>query len=99
MSEQHTIYESTAAIIFLGTPHRGSGLAGVGETVTRAAKLILRESNNNLVRSMDYNSEILSNIHEEFRKVITAKDIQLHSFRESRGLSVVKGKVTMPTIL
>ena len=101
MSAQNGIYESTAAIVFLGTPHRGSGLAGLGETVTKAATLILHESNIKLVRSIDYNSEILSNIHEEFRKMITAKDIQLHSFRESRGLSSVKGlgKVTMPTVL
>ena len=99
MSGQNIIYESTAAIIFLGTPHRGSGYAGIGETVTKAAKLILRESNSNLVRSIDYNSEILSNIHEEFRKMITAKDIHLHSFHESRGLPGLGSKVTIPTVL
>ena len=82
MPEQNSIYESTAAIVFLGTPHRGSGYAGLGETVTRAAKLILRESNSKLIGSLDYNSEILSNIHEDFRKMITTKEIQLHSFRE-----------------
>ena len=102
MPGQNIIYESTVAIIFLGTPHRGSALAGLGETVTRAAKLVLRESNSNLIGSLDFNSEILSNIQEEFRKMIIEKDIQLHSFRESRGLYVVRGlssKVTMPTVL
>ena len=66
------------------------------------AKLILLESNSQLIGSIDYNSEILSNVHEEFRKMITEKDIQLHSFRESRGLSSLKGlssKVTMHTVL
>ena len=66
------------------------------------AKRILLESNSHLIGSIDYNSEILSNIHEEFRKMITEKDIQLHSFRESRGLSGLKGlssKVTMHAVL
>ena len=101
MPGQSIIYESTAAIIFLGTPHRGSGFAGLGETVTRVAKLILLESNSHLIGSLDFNSEILSNINEEFRKMITEKEIQLHSFRESRGLSGMKGlssKVTVHTV-
>jgi hypothetical protein len=37
------------------------------------------------------NSEILDNIHEEFKTIMFKKKIKVHSFQEERGISGMKG--------
>lgn len=37
------------------------------------------------------NSEVLDNIHEEFKTIADKSRIQIHSFQEARGISGVKG--------
>jgi hypothetical protein len=59
---------STAAVIFLGTPHRGSpGLANLGEIVRRIASTVLRvDSNATVLRTLGCNSPELELCRELF---------------------------------
>ncbi|KAK4248963.1 putative kinesin light chain [Corynascus novoguineensis] len=68
----------TKLIIFLGTPHRGTLLA-------------LQDSNKNLIKTLEVNSEVLDRIHEEFTTIADQSRIQIHSFQEARGISGIKG--------
>jgi len=37
------------------------------------------------------NSEVLDNIHEEFKTIADQSRIKIHSFQEARGISGMKG--------
>ncbi|KAJ8111701.1 hypothetical protein OPT61_g5766 [Boeremia exigua] len=62
------ILSSTAAIIFMGTPHRGSpGLANLGEIVRRTASTVLRvDSNAAVLRTLGCDSPELELCRESF---------------------------------
>ncbi|KAK1990558.1 hypothetical protein LX36DRAFT_592390, partial [Colletotrichum falcatum] len=80
----------TQLIIFLGTPHRGSSFSGWGQIASNLARLALQDSNKNLIETLEVNSEVLDNIHEEFKTVIHLHNIKVHSFQEARGISGMK---------
>ena len=75
------IRDQTKLIIFLGTPHRGSASAGWGQIASNLARLALQDSNKRLLEALDVNSEVLDNIHEEF-KTIVFNEIGRASWRE-----------------
>lgn len=81
----------TKLIIFLGTPHRGSSSAGWGVIASNLTRLALQDSNKQLLETLEVNSEILDNIHDEFMTIADSSRIKTHSFQEARGLSGMKG--------
>jgi hypothetical protein len=83
--------DSTKLIIFLGTPHRGSSYASWGQIASNLAKVGLQDSNKRVLETLEVNNEVLDNIHEEFIRVITERNIRIHSFQEAHGLFGMKG--------
>ncbi|KAI8651259.1 NB-ARC domain-containing protein [Fusarium keratoplasticum] len=81
----------TKFIIFLGTPHRGSQYAGWSVIASNLASCALQNTNKKIVQTLEVNSEVLDNIHEEFVKIVLETGLKIHSFQEGRGLSGVKG--------
>ncbi|KAK6950452.1 hypothetical protein Daesc_008780 [Daldinia eschscholtzii] len=81
----------TKLIVFLGTPHRGSSMAGWGPVASNLAVLALQDSNKRIVRTLQVNDEVLDNIHTQFMNKVVEKGIMVHSFQEARGMSGVKG--------
>ncbi|RYP33538.1 hypothetical protein DL767_004713 [Monosporascus sp. MG133] len=81
----------TKLIIFLGTPHRGSAYTGWGEIASNLALLALQDSNKKITKTLEVNSEVLDNIHEEFKTIADQSRIRIHSFQEARGISGMKG--------
>lgn len=81
----------TKLIVFLGTPHRGSGLAGWGKIAWNLASITLQDSNTRIIKTLDVNSEVLENIHEDFKTIVSQSHIWIHSFQEGRGISGIKG--------
>lgn len=81
----------TRLIVFLGTPHRGSGSADWGEMALNLSRLALQDSHKGIVKTLKVDSEVLDNIHGEFVKVAIARGIRIHSFQEGRGMSGVRG--------
>ena len=55
------------------------------------AALSLKDSNKKLLRSLEIDSEVLSNIHSGFMKMLHTGDFYVHSFQEGQGLSGWKG--------
>jgi hypothetical protein len=78
-------------IIFLRTPHRGSTYAGWGEIVSNLASLALQDLNKQLIQTLEVNGEVLDNIHEEFKTILSDCAIRVHSFQEAKGISGMKG--------
>ncbi|KAL9123952.1 MAG: hypothetical protein Q9217_006671 [Psora testacea] len=81
----------TRFIAFLGTPHRGSTWAGWGEIASNLVRQALQDPHKKIVEALNVDSEVLDNIHEQFRDIVFQHGIQIHSFQEARGISGVKG--------
>jgi hypothetical protein len=86
-----TVRDKTKLIIFLGTPHRGSGYAGWGQIASNLARVALQDSNKRLLETLDVNSEVLDNIHEEFKTIAFKGTLKIHSFQEGRSLAGMSG--------
>ena len=83
--------DRTKLVIFLGTPHRGSAYADWGQIASNLAQLVFQDSNKKLLKTLEVNSEVLENIHEEFIKIVYNGRIKIHSFQESRPITGIKG--------
>ncbi|KAL8942228.1 MAG: hypothetical protein Q9211_001495, partial [Gyalolechia sp. 1 TL-2023] len=88
-------------IVFLGTPHRGSDWANWGEIASNLARVALQDSHKKMIETLEVDSEVLDNIHEQFVQVVSEHDIRIHSFQEGRAMSGIKGlhdKVCDPSL-
>lgn len=75
-------------IVFLGTPHRGSGIAGLGALVGNILKVVWTPANfvipgprSKLISDLERSSKVLFAIADRF--VGKAKDIEIVSFYET----------------
>ncbi|OBT53786.1 hypothetical protein VE04_07701 [Pseudogymnoascus sp. 24MN13] len=91
LHKSETIRKRTRLIVFLGTPHRGSTYAGWGEIASNLASLALQDTNKRLIQTLEVNGEVLDNIHEEFKTILSKCGIKVHSFQEAKGISGMKG--------
>ena len=78
-------------VMFFGTPHSGSDIAGWGRIASNIANAALQDTNGSLLTDLQVDSQILDLIHDDFLKVLHKKKIKIHSFQEGRGLTGVKG--------
>jgi hypothetical protein len=90
--ELATIYQATYGVVFFGTPHRGSDVANLGVIAATACKVIGKETNTNLLRSLEKSSEVLVRISDAFAKLLATREVKVHSFLEDRSVPMV-GKV------
>lgn len=59
--------------------------------MSNLARLAMQDSNKEIIKTLEVNSEILDNIHEEFKTIVDRSRIKIHSFQEARGISGMKG--------
>lgn len=76
-SEPHLrkILDSTCGIVFLGTPHHGSGLARWAEALSRSLGLV-KQTNTNLLSVLKQDSEVLARIQDDFHTMIKARETE-----------------------
>jgi protein SERAC1 len=60
------IAKCTRYIAFLGTPHAGSSKAAWGERGRKFVEYVGLQSNKELVKNLDSNSEVLASLEREF---------------------------------
>ena len=89
--EHKYVYSATSAIIFLGTPHRGSEMASLGLIASKIASLALIDTNANVLREFHPDSTLFEKIRDEFSMMLKKDAFQIHSFQEARGISGVRG--------
>jgi hypothetical protein len=94
-SSKLDVYNSTQAIIFFGTPHRGSNDARWGlllSTIVSAAF----DTNKTILRTLDPDDERLDKLARDFQDILDSGKLRIGSLRESAGktgLPVFNGKV------
>ena len=75
---------SVAGIVFLGTPHEGSGAARYGKWLARATGC-----DTTLLKSLTRNSQVLHEIAQDFETSYSNADL-VCLFKENNGLGGVK---------
>lgn len=91
-AEYNDIIESTKAVIFLGTPHRGSpGFAGLGEIARHVVSTLLKmDSNKAVIRALGLDSPELELSRESFLQQWRTYGFRVKTFQESQGFSGVR---------
>ena len=79
-----------AGLITLGTPHRGSASQPVASLVARIASLANFGENSKLVESTSKDSDILSDVVDEFSLMARNRGISMHCFFEQHKSDIAK---------
>ena len=79
------IYQSTYAIIFFGTPHRGSSYAQMGVLARDIAVAAGFDARDTLLRSLKPDAEMLSLLRQEFARMLYDRAFKIYSFQEGQG--------------
>ena len=89
------VYRSTFAIIFFGTPHRGSSAAAWGEMLRRIASAVQFDSARSILTDLDPSSGStrLDDLSEAFSDMLDEKGFQIYSFQESQGMGPLREQV------
>lgn len=101
--DKYDIVNSTFAVVFFGTPHRGASIADFGLRIIRVAAAVTQKSYNpNIIKTLDKNSETLKGLRKDFVDtldyMISRNNFESSTFQENQGLSNVpgfKGKVSL----
>jgi hypothetical protein len=83
------IISATRGIIFLGTPHRGSGVTTLAIVVASVAQITLRNANVNILRDLERDSQTLDRIRDSFRRILDGRTLKIWSFVEELSISGV----------
>lgn len=81
-----SIYRATRGIIFLGTPHGGSGAADWGLIASKITKCALQSPSERILRGIIPNSELLENLRKTFLQMLEDGNFTIHSFFETRPI-------------
>jgi hypothetical protein len=85
-----SIQMATYGIAFFGTPHRGSQLAKLGETVAKAVRAFLRTPNNTFINALKENDLYANELSANFSQLL--EDYKYINFYETlplRSLGIV----------
>jgi hypothetical protein len=85
------IYLSSDAILFLGTPHRGSGKAEIAGIVWRIVFVSGFDTTYQNIQALKIDNTELELIHELFMKLYGHKDrhFEIFTFQEAKGVTGV----------
>jgi len=76
------------AVIFCGTPHRGSSWVQLASNLVRLAVM---DANSKLLKTLAVDAEILNLIQREFLSLVDEFPITIHSFLEGRAMTGIRG--------
>ena len=78
---------ATKAIVFLGTPHRGSEYTDMGEILRRIASATGFDTAKQNIGTLEIDSGILIECHRRFQQLQTRQGIEICTFQEERGMT------------
>ena len=103
----HDTYNNTHAIIFFGTPHRGSNIASWGRLLSSIAQAAQMDTHDGILIDLDpkSHSSKLRELNLDFDDILCdsrkARQLRVFSFQEAQGMTGVNllgGKVSLPSI-
>lgn len=92
--EHKNVVQSTSAVIFLGTPHRGSlDVAALGEVVRSLISTLGMETTPAILDSLGLKTTDLERAQEEFSRLWQRYDFRVKTFQEGLNLAKLGRKV------
>ena len=85
------VYQSAFAILFFGTPHRGSDWTDAGKIARKFASALGFSTTQYNLQALQGNTEILEILRDDFARMLGKEAFHITSFQESYGLKGVKG--------
>lgn len=84
----HDVVDSAAAVIFLGTPHRGSrGLATLGDRARSIVNALRMRTNPSILDALRLKTNDLERAQESFSAAWNQYDFRVKTFQEGLGLT------------
>ncbi|ETS78261.1 hypothetical protein PFICI_10323 [Pestalotiopsis fici W106-1] len=83
--ETKSVVQNTAAIVFLGTPHRGSQWAALGETARRIVAAVGMDTNHKILDSLGLQTSELNRVQTSFSNVWNTYGFRVKTFQEGLG--------------
>jgi hypothetical protein len=80
--------KATKAVIFMGTPHRGSQLASYADTIVTCIKVAGFKANTASLQRLQVNSDDLDELGSQFGSLLQAEEIKVLTFYELKPLKV-----------
>ena len=84
------IFKCTSGVVFFGTPHRGSGTAGLGHLVAGIAKIAMRQPNSHLINSLDQESDVLEHQRASFASISSKMSLVCLYEEEPISIGIVR---------
>lgn len=84
----HDILGSLYGIVFFGTPHRGGNGVSSGVLLGNLLKAVGVDARTDLIRSLDPRSIALFDLTDDFRQIVDAFGITIHTFFETKKTKV-----------
>ena len=78
---------ATKAILFLGTPHRGSQHADMGENLRRIASAAGFDTAPQNISTLQIDNGTLTECHRRFQQLQRRQGIEICTFQEDRGMT------------
>jgi len=82
------IVKSTLGVVFLGTPHRGSSVAKLGEVARKVVKLLGADTNPLVLESLSLQNSDLERNHEAFMALWHKYNFKIKTFQEGGPLQL-----------
>lgn len=82
------IVKHTAGVVFLGTPHRGSSAAGIGEIARKAASMLMMDTNPRILDSLSLKNSDLERCQDTFSSLWRKHNFQVKTFQEGLPLKL-----------
>ena len=91
--QQRNLHEACKAVIFFGTPHRGSPDASWGIILANIAKVAQLDSNKSILNDLDPSSgsSALPGLQDDFNSLLRSQGIRVYTFQEAAGKYGYKG--------
>ncbi|KAF2236094.1 hypothetical protein EV356DRAFT_531340 [Viridothelium virens] len=83
------IESSTKALIFFGTPHRGSTYAAWGKLAAAIAAATLFDVNARNINVLESHGQPLAELEKSFGRLIRHDNFTIHNFQEAKGFKSV----------
>src|ERR1700733_8882345 len=81
------IFSATRGIIFVGTPHRGSGMTTLAKLVASVVQVALQDVNHGVIRDLERESETLDRIRDSFSRILDKRVLKVWSFEEELAIT------------
>jgi hypothetical protein len=83
----YRIYISTTAVMFLGTPHRGSSWVELGNTVRRLVSAAGFDTSDQNLRALRIDGAELDICQEGFMQLYEQRRFEVRTFQEAQGMT------------